>query len=200
MKTTISISIVLAMLFATTTNAQEISFLQRVSVGATFNQFTGSYYQFSSGFLTNHPNRALNATASIRLWKHLEFGGFASFMHCNPRCGEYSLSSSNRNFVFYQLSWNDNDMHLTGGFFIGLHSVSLKKRLDRDNYMDFVARGGWGLNGEVDGAWAGLGMEVRMTKQMLFTLYADYGSFTPMHRFDKGVTLRVCYGLKYYLK
>lgn len=169
MKKIIRLSIILAMLFATTATAQQKSVWQRVYVGATYNQIYSQYgmYPFGSGFLRNHPSRALNTTASVRLWKRLEVGGYLSIMHCSPM----GLMSFNDSFT--SISWNNNDLNLTGGALVALHALPLGS----DIGVDYVLRGGFGLNGETDGVWGGLGMEVRLARQLMATLYFDWGGF-----------------------
>lgn len=199
MKTAIKISVIAAMLLALPATAQEKSIWQRVNVGATFNSIPVTYYayQYGSGFLTNRPDRALNATASIRLWNRLEAGGYLSLMHCSP----FGSLCYDDNFSRY--TWYDNNLNLTGGIYAELHAIRFDRRLQRHNNVDYVLRGGFGLGGETDGVWGGFGMEVGFTKQMKITLYYDYGGFAYSNIVDNVSDFkpyRISLGLKVNLK
>ena len=193
MKTAIKISIVLAMLFATTANAQKTNIWQRVSIGASFNQVGTATVQLGSGFLINRPNRAIGTTVSMRLWQRLEVGGYLSTMHSSPfGNGEFGDN-------YARIRWDNNDLNITGGVLMAIHALPL----DSDIQLDYVLRGGFGLGGETDGVWGGIGMEVHLTRQLIATLYYDYGGF-PFGGFiedlDGESNIRVSFGLKLNLK
>ncbi len=195
MKTAIKISIILAMLFATTANAQKTSIWQRVSVGATFNQVGTQNVQLGSGFLTNHPNRAIGTTVSMRLWKRFEVGGYLSTMHSFP----FGYGGISSNFLNCTIHWEDNDLHITGGVLMAIHALPIGS----DFAIDYVLRGGFGLGGETDGVWGGIGMEVHLTRQLIATVYYDYGGFAfgnLIGDLDGESNTRMSIGLKLNLK
>ena len=193
MKTAIKISIILAMLFATTANAQKTSIWQRVSVGATFNQVGTANVQLGSGFLINRPNRAIGTTVSMRLWKRFEVGGYLSTMHSFPfGNGEFGDN-------YARISWDNNDLNITGGVLMAIHALPL----DSDIPLDYVLRGGFGLGGETDGVWGGIGMEVHLTRQLIATVCYDYGGFAfgnLIGDLDGESNIRISFGLKLNLK
>ncbi|MBR6292229.1 MAG: hypothetical protein IKR33_05460, partial [Bacteroidales bacterium] len=55
-------------------NKSTYGLLERTSIGINANQVVTSF-RFS-GFLKGNPSRALEATASVRIWQHLEVGGY----------------------------------------------------------------------------------------------------------------------------
>ena len=193
MKTAIKISIVLAMLFATTANAQKTNIWQRVSIGASINQVGTANVQLGSGFLINRPNRAIGTTVSMRLWKRFEVGGYLSTMHSFPfGNGEFGDN-------YARISWDNNDLNITGGVLMAIHALPL----DSDIPLDYVLRGGFGLGGETDGVWGGIGMEVHLTRQLIATLYYDYGGFAfgnLIGDLDGESNIRISFGLKLNLK
>jgi hypothetical protein len=197
MKTAIKISIILAMLFATTANAQKTSIWQRVSVGATFNQVGTQNVQLGSGFLINRPNRAIGTTVSMRLWKRFEVGGYLSTMHSFPFGHELSYGANSD--LRFNYHWDDNDLHVTGGVLMAIHALPIGS----DFAIDYVLRGGFGLSGETDGVWGGIGMEVHLTRQLIATLYYDYGGFpfgVFIENLDGESNTRMSIGLKLNLK
>ena len=193
MKTAIKISIVLAMLFATTANAQKTNIWQRVSIGASINQVGTANVQLGSGFLINRPNRAIGTTVSMRLWKRLEVGGYLSTMHSSP-FGNGEIGDN-----FTRISWDNNDLNMSGGLLVALHCVPLGS----DFVIDYVLRGGFGLGGETDGVWGGIGMEVHLTRQLIATVCYDYGGFAfgnLIGDLDGESNIRISFGLKLNLK
>ncbi len=181
------------MLFSATANAQEQNIWQRINVGATFNQVGTQNVQLGSGFLTNRPNRAIDAMASVRLWKRFEVGGYLSAMHSSP----FGTMEYNDNFA--RISWDNNNLNLSGGLLVALHAVPL----GGDFPVDYVLRGGFGLGGETDGVWGGFGMEVRFTRQLMGTMYWDYGGFpfgSLIDVLDSEMSFRLSFGLKLNLK
>ena len=120
------------MLFATTANAQKTSIWQRISVGATFNQVGTQNVQLGSGFLTNHPNRAIGTTVSMRLWKRFEVGGYLSTMHSFP----FGYGGISSDFLNCTIHWEDNDLHITGGVLMAIHALPIGS----DFAIDYVLR------------------------------------------------------------
>jgi hypothetical protein len=197
MKKTNKILLALAIVLSFSTASAQNSIWQRVIIGASFNANNLATYQFGSGFLSNRPNRALNATASVRLWNHLEAGGYLSLMGCSP-FGTMVFDDS-----FARYTWDDNNYNVNGGIFVQLHTASFSQRHNR-NLPDFVIRGGFGLNGETDGVWGGFGYEYNITRQLLVSFYVDYGGFAYGNiidnTFDDNVNWRLCLGLKFKIK
>ena len=181
------------MLFATTANAQKTSIWQRISVGATFNQVGTQNVQLGSGFLINRPNRAIGTTVSMRLWKRFEVGGYLSTMHSSP-FGNGDIGDN-----FTRISWDNNDLNIAGGLLMAIHALPLGNNFA----IDYVLRGGYGLGGETDGVWGGFGMEVHLTRQLIVTVYYDYGGFAfgnLIGDFDGESNARMSLGLKLNLK
>lgn len=164
--------------FSFSASAQNSSFLHRTDVGLTFNTLSSVNFNFGSGLLKCHPERSIDLSASFHLWQHLELGGFLSLQGASStgNSGMYNISIA-PNVDYYYLAWDDNKYHLSGGMMVQLHLNSFDKRFQRDNILDIVARGGWGLGGQVDGFWIGFGEEFRISRQVVWTISADYGNF-----------------------
>lgn len=147
---------------------------ERINIGLTFNQVISYNFQYGSGFLKNHPERAIEATASVRLWNHLEVGGYMSLMGASPY-GNSSVREYNGTQL-YRLRW-ENGYAVSGGGFVQLHLISFAKRNTMEGVIDLTARAGFGMNGETDGAWVGFGAEYRVTRQIRIVTMVDWGQF-----------------------
>ena len=180
-------------------NKSTYGLLERTSIGINANQVVTSF-RFS-GFLKGNPSRALEATASVRIWQHLEVGGYMTLMGASPFASSGGGNYGDR--TLYHLEWSDNNYHLAGGAYIELHSVSLNRQKQSRLYTDLVARGGFGLNGMTDGFWGGVGAELGFTPQVRLVTNFDFGAFPMGHASEvvgNQTSSRVSVGLKINLK
>ena len=184
----------------TTASATE-SVWERVNIGLTFNGTGSANFLFGSGFLKNHPERALEAFASVRLWNHLEIGGYLSLMGSSPY--GYSSVHDYNGTQLYRVGWDNNGYALSGGAFIEAHLTSFAKRNTIDGAIDIKARGGFGLNGQADGLWGGVGFEYRIARQIRVVFDVDFGNFPLadlMAVCDNETSWRGVIGLKFSLR
>lgn len=180
-------------------NKSAYGLLERTSIGINVNQVATSF-RFS-GFLKGNPSRALEATASVRIWQHLEVGGYMTLMGADPFASSGGDNYGDR--TLYHLEWTDNNFHLAGGAFVELHSLSLNRQKRSRIYSDLIARGGFGLNGMTDGFWGGLGAELGFTPQVRLVCNFDFGAFPMGHAsevIESQTSSRVSIGLKISLK
>ena len=183
-----------------TTGNNTNSVWERVNIGLSYNTTASANFRFGSGFLKNHPDKAIEATGSVRLWNHLEMGGYLSLMGASPF--GYSSAQNYNGITFYNLGW-DNGYSLSGGAFVEGHLISFAKRNTLDGAIDFTARAGFGLSGQTDGLWCGFGMELRITRQIRFIMNVDYGNFPLVNLkeiTDNETNWRAVYGVKISLK
>ena len=197
-KTALTIFLCLSALLSTAQNADKnkstYGLLERTSIGINVNQVVTSF-RFS-GFL-----KALEATASVRIWQHLEVGGYMTLMGASPFASSGGGNYGDR--TLYHLEWSDNNYHLAGGAYVELHSVSLNRQKRSHLYTHLVARGGFGLNGMTDGFWGGVGVELGFTPQVRLVSNFDFGAFPMGHASEvvgNQTSSRVSVGLKINLK
>lgn len=202
-KTALTIFLCLTALFsnAQTTNQKKSSYglLERTFIGITVDQMAGEFY--FPGFLKGNPSRALEATASVRLWQHIELGGYMTLMGADPFASSGGGNYGDR--TLYHLEWTDNHYHLAGGAFVELHSLALNKARRSRVYTDLIARGGFGLNGMTDGFWGGFGVELGFTPQFRIVCNYDFGAFPFGHASEVTgayASQRLSIGLKISLK
>ena len=160
------------------TMTQSTTMTQRTNIGLSLNTLTSTNFVFGSGFLKGHPERCVDLTATVNLWRHVEVGAVLSLQGTSPTgySGVAHFATA-PNVDYYYLGWDDSRYHLSGGVIIQLHLNNFEKRYLRENRFDLVARGGWGLGGQVDGFWVGFGEEFRITRQLIWSISADYGNF-----------------------
>ena len=178
--------------------------LHRTNIELTYNYLGSVNFKYGGGFLKHHPERAIDLNASMRIMQHLEVGAVLSLRGTSATgfSGTYPLSTA-PNVDFFYLGWDDSRYHLSAGVMVQLHLNPFDKRYRRENRADLLLRGGWGLGGQVDGFWFGFGEEFRVTRQLLWTISADYGAFpiaTLQQLADNEIGWRFCTGLKISLK
>lgn len=202
-KTALTILLCLTVFLAAaqTTNYKKSTYglLERTSIGVNVNQMAGEFY--FSGFLKGNPSRALETTVSVRLWQHVELGGYMTLMGADPFASSGGENHGNR--TLYHLEWTDNHYHFAGGALVELHLLSLDKARRSRFYSDLVARGGFGLNGITDGFWGGFGVEFGFTPQIRMFMNFDYGAFPFGHASEvtgSATSYRSCIGMKISLK
>lgn len=163
---------------ASAQNASNNSILHRTNVSLSLNSLTSLNFDFGGGLLNGHPERSVDLTASIRLWQHVEVGGVLSLQGASNTgfSGVYHFNSA-PNVNYFYLGWDDNRYHIGGGAMVQIHLISFDKRYIRDNNLDLVVRGGWGTGGQVDGFWFGIGEELRISRQLIWSVSCDYGEF-----------------------
>lgn len=174
--------------------------LERVNIGLAYNITGNVNFTFGPGILKDRPTSAIEASASVRLWQHLGVGAHLSLMGAKPTTS--AAIDIDPTTTLYTLGW-ENGYRLYGGLFAELHWMPFSKRHAHNFGYDMLLRGGYDFGGQADGWWGGIGMEWRLTKQLLLTMYADYGQL-PFRDLDK-VTENTAYGrasfgLKFFLK
>ena len=163
---------------ASTINAQTTKnggVLDRINMELSVNSLQSPNFYFGSGLLKGHPERAVDLTASVRLWQHVEIGGVLSLQGAS-QSGHSGIATIG-DIDYYYLGWDDNRYHLGGGIKVQLHLTPFDKRYLHSELVDLTLRGGWGLGGQVEGFWFGAGEELRLSRQLVWTISADYGQF-----------------------
>ena len=180
------------------------SILQRVSIGMQTSIVAHANFTHGPGFLQKHPENAIEANITARLWNHIGVGGYLSLMGCSPDGFSHSRTFGPGNeTTLYTLGWNDNNYNLGGGAFIELHSNPFSNRNRSIINIDMVLRGGIGLGGQIEGPWVGIGEEWRVTPQLYLTIYFDYGEFKYSNLqdvTDNSQSFRSTFGMKIALK
>ena len=180
--------------------AAKSSLWQRIELGTSFNYMNSAYFRFGPGLLANHPERAIDATASIHIWNHFEAGAYLSLQGASPfgtsRNEPVASGSDDR---LYVIGWDGNGLQFSGGAFFAAHLLGY---LDVKG-LDVVARVGLGLGGQTDGAWFGVGFEYAVSNQLRLSLMADFGGMPAANLLgtaDGTMQGSLCLGLKYRLK
>lgn len=175
-KTTLIISFCLATILASAqNNDSKGGLLERVTIETSLSYGSALNFNFGPGIISNHPNRSINTSASIRIGEWVDVGGYLSLMGCSPE--GYSEATTVGTTELYTLGWNDNKYHIGGGAIIELHSVAFRDRDKTNKWMDMVVRCGFGKGGLHDGFfWGGLGEEMRLSHNMRIFIYIDYGN------------------------
>lgn len=198
------ITILVIFMTASTINAQTATksgILERINLELSINSLRSTNFYFGSGLLKGHPERAVDLTASIRLWQHVEIGGVLSLQGAS-QSGHSGIETIG-DIDYYYLGWDDNRYHFGGGVTAQIHLTSFDKRYLHSELVDLCLRGGWGYGAQVKGFWFGAGEEFRISRQLVWTISADYGQF-PFADLkqvaDNESSWRFCTGLKLSLK
>lgn len=167
-------------MMVTTINAQESSnsLLHRTNIELSLKTIPSANFNFGGGILKYHPERSLDLTASVNVWEYFVAGATLSLQGASST-GFSGVTSFTKvsDVDFYYLGWDDNKYHLSGGVIVEAHTIPFSKRYMRNNLLGLFVRAGWGLGGQVDGFWFGFGEEIRLSRQLVFSLSLDYGSF-----------------------
>ena len=199
-------AIIAICLIVSSINAQESSnsLLHRTNLELGMKILPSTNFNFGGGFLKYHPERSLDLTASVNIWEYFMVGATLSLQGASSTGFSGTTSFSKASDIdFYYIGWDDNKYHLSGGVMIEAHTIPFSKRYMRNNLLGFFAHAGWGLGGQVDGFWFGFGEELRLSRQLVFSLSLDYGSFPFAYLIgvaDNESSWRVGLGLKFSLR